>query len=219
MQRRVDPEILDSLAPDDPRALRLHSGIDYFNVLLGNYRWFARGLASVLRPGDRVLEIGAGRGRLLESLQPRFPNEIHWAGLDLACTAPGGFAGEWFQASALDFDGYGAFDVILANHLLHQFTEAELAAIGPKLAGARVLLASEPWRRPHAVGLARLSPLIGMPRLAVHDGVVSVRAGFVRSEMPGFLGLEQRHWHCCETVQLLGAVRLVAERREPTASI
>lgn len=213
MLRRVAPEILDSLSHDDPRALRLHRGIEYFNVLLGNYAWFERVLATVLQPGDRVLEVGAGQGRLLRGLATAFADrELTWAGLDLASPRPKGFSGAWIQESALTFEGYQDFDVVLANHLLHQFTDEQLRELGQKLALARVLVTSEPWRCGHAVWLARLSPLIGMPGLAVHDGVVSVRAGLRKGELPRLLGLEVGHWQIAETIQPLGAMRMLASK-------
>ncbi len=215
--RRVLPELLDSLAPDDPQAQRLHSGIEYFNRLLGNYRWFSREIGSYLVPGDRVLEIGAGKGRLLREVtaaiaagEPQTAKSVSWAGLDLACTAPPDFTGPWFQQSALDFDDYRSFTVVIANHLLHQFSDAELRQLGTQFQGARLLVFSEPWRQWHAGMLAGLSPLIGMPLEAVADGWKSVRAGFRRRELPALLGLCGERWVWEESIQPLGAIRLIA---------
>jgi len=64
MLRRVQPELLDSLPPDHPDALHNRRDLRFFNAVMGNFRWFARTLREHLRPGDRLLELGAGEGDL-----------------------------------------------------------------------------------------------------------------------------------------------------------
>src|ERR1022692_819941 len=71
MQRRLTPEILDSLGPEDPAASHSRRDLRVINLLMGNHRWFARVLPGVLRADDRILEIGAGSGELCRLLTRR----------------------------------------------------------------------------------------------------------------------------------------------------
>ncbi|TIT57630.1 MAG: hypothetical protein E5W90_37770, partial [Mesorhizobium sp.] len=62
-QRQLEPEILDGLAGDDPRALAARRDLRRINALM----FQARIMASLLwkfvpRPPRRILEIGAGDG-------------------------------------------------------------------------------------------------------------------------------------------------------------
>src|SRR5450631_3492226 len=67
MQRRVEPELLDGLAIDDPRAQRSRSDLQRLNRAMATLSITLRALdrATVgLRP-LRMLELGAGDGSLM----------------------------------------------------------------------------------------------------------------------------------------------------------
>jgi len=65
-QRVVVPELLDSLPPDDPEAIRSRADLRLINRLMGNYRWFEKVLrsSSMIGPKARIVELGAGDGTL-----------------------------------------------------------------------------------------------------------------------------------------------------------
>ena len=80
MEREVQPELLDKLPPDDPRARRSRCDLRRVNAWLGSAAILARALresANGRVPGQ-ILELGAGDGQLLlhvaRTLAPLWPN-------------------------------------------------------------------------------------------------------------------------------------------------
>ncbi|MGB0144336.1 MAG: hypothetical protein ACPGAP_06145, partial [Akkermansiaceae bacterium] len=63
MERVVCPEILDSLAGDDPRAVRSRRDLRLINVLMGNERWILK-----QEMKGALIELGAGEGQLTRKL-------------------------------------------------------------------------------------------------------------------------------------------------------
>jgi hypothetical protein len=112
------------------------------------------------------------------------------------------------------FEGYADYPVIMGNLIFHQFSEGELAALGERLrAGARVILACEPERRKLSqVIFGVAGPLLGANHVTLHDGHVSVRAGFRSDELPRALGLPGGGWRCTCASTLIGVNRMVAVR-------
>jgi len=130
LTREVQPELLDQLPPDDPVAAKIHRDILRYNRMQGNFRWMRDVLKHSLKEGDRVLEIAAGEGRLLEAL---FEDGLldpagRVAALDALCPRPARCPDkvEWTVCRAEDFPDYGDFDVILVCHFLHQLPEPVL---------------------------------------------------------------------------------------------
>jgi hypothetical protein len=64
MLRACEPELLDHLPPDDPRAIQSRRDLRRVNSCMGNVRFVANALNSFLpdRTQPRILEIGAGDG-------------------------------------------------------------------------------------------------------------------------------------------------------------
>ena len=119
---------------------------------------------------------------------------------------------EWTVCRAEDFADYGAFDVILVCHFLHQLPEETLRQLGRQLAGARLILAAETRRHPLAAGLCRASRLIGFSAEGIGDGLKSIRAGFRGGELKELLELDEARWRVKLTETLLGSYRLIAEK-------
>ena len=191
MRRTLEPEILDTLSPDDPAALHNRRDLRIINAFMGNHRWLERELRRRLRPGERVLEIGAGTGELGRRLAAA---GIAADGLDLwPRPADWPAASAWHRADLREFEGYGGYDVVVANLILHQFSEAELSGLGRRLAGRpRLILASEPSRqRLSQFFCAALGPVLGANFVTRHDSRVSIDAGFLDAELPGALGLDR----------------------------
>ena len=64
MNRIVQPELLDQLAADDPRAVRSRADLRRINAWMGNARFAARALTEIFprSPPQQIVEIGAGDG-------------------------------------------------------------------------------------------------------------------------------------------------------------
>jgi hypothetical protein len=212
-QRTLQPELLDTLAPEHPDAQHSRRDLRLTNQIMGNYRWFSRTLPRVTRPGERAIELGAGTGELGARLAER---GIVADGLDL-WPRPRAWPSsrEWHSADLRAFAGYARYPVILGNLIFHQFKDADLAVLGDQLRRtARVIVACEPMRRRISQTVfAKVGPLFGANPVTLHDAEVSIAAGFVDDELPRVLGLEASEWdcRCCTTV--LGAYRMVAVRR------
>jgi len=213
MRRTLQPELLDSLPPDHPDALRNRRDLRLTNLLMGNHRWLLRTLPPLLRPGESALELGAGTGELGTRLAGR---NVPVDGLDLwpqPADWPAGHA--WHRADLQHFSGYDRYAAILGNLIFHQFAEADLATLGANLRRhARIILACEPVRRRVSQILYRtLGPLFGANHVSLHDAHVSIAAGFRGDELPRALGLDASQWDCQCTTTALGAYRMIALRR------
>lgn len=215
MKRQLTPEILDSLPPDDPAARRSRRDLRVFNAVLGNARWFRRTLPSLVRPGERVLEIGAGTGELGASLARA---GLAVDGLDRAprpSKAAWPANARWHQADALAFDGWRDYEVVIGNLIFHHFDADELRTLGGRMAmHARVIVAGELTRRQISQKLfAALCVFIRADDVSRHDGRVSIEAGFLGDELPLLLGLDPSVWRWQVRTTIFGTYQLVAERR------
>ena len=209
MRRTVEPEILDGLLADDPEAVRSRRDLRRINVLMGNLTWMQRAMRKLPEGGGRCLvEIGAGEGGLLERVRDDFDSV---RGVDLA-PRPAGLSAEigWIQGDVFEYLGEG--DLLAANLFLHHFKDGRLRELGERVRKFKALCFSEPRRSRWAIleGYA-LVPFVN--RVTRHDMMVSVRAGFVRGELPELLGLGAG-WEVREEVSLLGACRLLAWRAD-----
>lgn len=213
MSRTLQPELLDSLPPDHPDAVHNRRDLQVINRVMGNHPWFARTLPPLLRPGETILELGAGTGELGLRLARR---GMAVDGLDLwPRPAEWPRARAWHTHDLRTFAGYGAYPVVIGNLIFHQFSDEELAVLGAKLRRhARVILACEPARRRLSQTCYKLlGPLIGANHVSLHDGHVSIAAGFCGDELPRALGLDPAHWQCRCRTTALGAYRMIAIRQ------
>jgi len=218
MQRLLEPELLDHLPPSDPAAIRSRVELRLINGIMGNHRWIMRRLKTLMKPGWRVLELGAGDGAFCRQLQdagacaakqitaidlaPR-PEDLHQ---DVT----------WLRQSIFEMAQLPQAEIVIANLFLHHFDERQLADLGRRLGPeTRIVLACEPARKQlHLAQGALLAALAGFNDVTNHDMLVSIGAGFVRDELPRSLGLQG--WRCRVSCTLLGAYHLEAAR--PDAS-
>jgi 2-polyprenyl-3-methyl-5-hydroxy-6-metoxy-1,4-benzoquinol methylase len=213
MQRSVLPELLDTLPPDGLEARRSRRDLRLINRVMGNHRWMVRTLRARLRPGERVLEIGAGGGELSRRLARA---GILADGLD-RCPAPDGWPRHltWHREELGTFGGYANYAAVIANLVLHHLTGPDLAELGQRLRrGPRLICACEPVRRRSSQRLfSLLGPIFGAHAVTLHDAPISIAAGFLGGELPQALGLTADEWslRCDQTA--LGAYRMVALRR------
>lgn len=213
MQRRVQPELLDSLPADDPEAIRSRRELRLINAIMGNHRWLGREIRRQLRPGWRLLELGAGDGSLGARLAGRgVCAASQLAGLDLAPRPVCWPAGATWTRGDVLAEPLPDAEVVVANLFLHHFDSVALARLGARLPDScRVLIASEPSRRQlhlAQAGLLALLALLG--RVTRHDMMVSIRAGFRGGELAAALGIGT--WECAIGSSVLGAHRLCAVR-------
>jgi hypothetical protein len=212
MQRTLQPELLDSLPPDHPDALHNRRDLRLTNQILGGPRWIRRTLAAHVRPGERILELGAGTGELgVALIRQGLPVD----GLDL-WPRPSAWpaAARWHAADLLAFAGYAAYPAICGNLILHQFSDEQLGELGAQWRrSARIVVAAEPARRRISQWLYRaFAPAFGANHVSLHDAHVSIAAGFRGSELPRALGLGAPEWQVCCTTTILGLHCMIALR-------
>src|SRR5690242_3441269 len=135
--RRVVPEQLDELPPDDPRALRSRRDLRLVNRIMGHSALLARALERV-GPGaaPRLVELGAGDGtlllRLAKRLASRWPNtsvtlldmQPTVTAATLAALRELGWSVEVVAADALEWieQPHAASDaLVFANLFVHHF--------------------------------------------------------------------------------------------------
>ncbi len=213
MQRRVQPELLDTLPACDPAAMRSRRELRLINAIMGNHRWLAHEVRRCIQPGWRVLELGAGAGAFGARLIAEGicePRQV--TGFDLA-PRPAAWPSEatWINGDVLATTWPDA-EIVVANLFLHHFEPAALALLGARLlAKCRVLLASEPARRRlHLAQGFLLSAFALLSGVTRHDMRISIRAGFLGDELPRALGLDA--WKCESATTFLGAYRICAQR-------
>jgi len=214
--RIVQPEILDSLPPDDPRALRNHRDLDLLNRLMGNDRWFRRSVFPQIVLEDHVLELGPGRGRLATIFR-----RIHsspktcYSAIDRSPRPPGWPSEfQWRSLDVMSLRSFTPATVLIGNFIMHQFGDEALRELGARINSGtiRMIAFNEPTRSFVHLWLFRaLGPLLN--DVTRHDGDVSIRAGFRGEELPCHLGLGAG-WTVRVNHSVFGSYRLLAQRRE-----
>jgi hypothetical protein len=177
MERVLEPELLDSLPFDDPRARRSRADLRRINFVMGNARYVARELGHDVRT---LLDLGAGDGA--------FARRIARAGMDVTLLDRVAFPE---SKNRITDDAYSflartsqRFDAIIANLFLHHLDRETLRAL-LKLISHRTALfiACEPRRSRVALTAARLTWALGASAVTRHDAEASVRAGFCGREL------------------------------------
>ena len=200
MERLLQPELLDELPPDDPRAIASREDLRRVNWFMGNVRHLARALGSRKLRQPSVLELGAGDGTLLlkvaRKIAPRWNTPIQLTLLDqqnlLSPASKAEFRALGWEASALqtrlqdwiestDPRQYGA---IVCNLFAHHFTDADLSRLFHAISKRTSLfVACEPWRNRFAPSACSLLWMLGCNEVTRHDAKISVEAGFTGSEL------------------------------------
>ncbi len=227
--RCVEPEWLDELPPEDPRAIRSRRDLQRVNRWMQQAGIMHRALTEScgqLAP-RALLELGAGDGTFMLRLARRFAP--YWKNVRvvlLDCkdivsseTREGfktlGWEVETITADAIDFleqAKYQAFDIITANLFLHHLQHKTLTQLFMQAAQiADLFVACEPRRSALALTGSRLLWAIGCNEVSRHDAVVSVRAGFTGQEL-SMLWPEQANWRLREQAAGLFTHCFVAQR-------
>jgi hypothetical protein len=192
MTRVLQPELLDELPSNDPRAVHSRRDLRRINKLMGN----AQPIINFLRAGElnspiTIAEIGAGDGNIsvlvanalsilgvsgtlvLVDRQPLFAGEIPgWKIHNVKSDVFG-----WLEKA-------GSVDVIIANLFLHHFRDEQLREMFRRcVALCNLFAASEPRRSSLAMWFSRRVKLVGCNDVTRHDAEISVRAGFTDAEL------------------------------------
>lgn len=231
MARRVEPELLDTLAADDPRAIRSRNDLRRINWLMRNQSVLGKALDGIVRgsASARLVELGAGDGTLLLRVAGSYSK--HWPKLELELLdmQPVVHSETLTRYRDKGWDtqvvGVDVFDwlaraepddalIIVANLFMHHFDDARLQALLRGIAGrARAFVCCEPRRSRLALTGSRLLGLVGCNDVTRHDAVISVRAGFNGDELSA-LWPDREAWELHEVLSTPFGHLFVAIRRQ-----
>ncbi len=205
MARVVEPEWLDRLPADDPRAIRSRGDLRRINWLMSATRLLGEALDPLMagRSKVRIIELGAGDGSLLLRLAQSHART--WPSVDLGLLDIQPVVTEdtlaryrelgwtpdvihadvfnWLDERQADTDADDS-PIIIANLFLHHFEGQRLIDLLHGIAArARAFVCVEPRRSSVALLGSRLLGAIGCNEVTRHDAVISVRAGFADRDL------------------------------------
>jgi SAM-dependent methyltransferase len=198
--RRVEPELLDALACDDPRARRSRRDLRRINLVMATMSIVLPALDRVATsPPRSMLELGCGDGSLMLRLARR--RAARWPGiavtlLDRQPVVPNrrldalralGWEPQLVTADVFEWlagSERSRWDVVFANLVIHHFSAERLRELFAAVAQRTdALICCEPRRDVLALAGSRLIGLIGAGAVTRHDAVASVHAGFCGTEL------------------------------------
>lgn len=226
--RVVEPELLDELAKENPRAIHSRRDLQRINFFMGNVT-LAEGNLRNLFPENapkRIVELGAGDGTFALALARRFSSE--WKNVNVILVdrqdlvsnqtreklLESGWIPEAVSANVFEWlPDCGPADCIFANLFLHHFDGEKLSRLF-RLASTRTerFFACEPRRSRSGIFGTKLLWLIGCNDVTRHDALASVRAGFSENELSA-LWPDAENWRIMEKEQGLFSHSFVAERK------
>ena len=195
LKRVLTPEILDHLAPDDPRAIRSRRDLARINAVMGQGAIMARALAGFAAP-KLLADLGGGDGRFLLGVARRLAKD--WSGVRVvildkqdivSAETRAGFAGLGWRCDVLQGDIFRTLprlepDIVTANLFLHHLDDEALTRLLALVAArAKGFAACEPRRSRLALLGAHMVGVLGANDVTRHDAVASVRAGFHGSDL------------------------------------
>ncbi len=212
MYRRVCPELLDELDPDDPRAQRSRRDLKRVHRAMGSLT-ILRQSVSQLRlaaPPMSIMELGAGDGTLLLRLagvmKPRWKGvaltlldrhrvvdlktleayrRIAW-NVNVVCEDALLWATEPMTKR---------YDLCIASLFLHHFKEPDLRVLLAGVAArTEAFIASEPRRDHFANFGSHLVGLLGTNAVTREDAKKSVAAGFAEDEISSAWPKDEETW-------------------------
>jgi SAM-dependent methyltransferase len=184
--RELQAELLDSAAPE--MRNRNLQDIARINRWCGGHRILLRVLRELVSSRERfsVLDVGAGSGDMGERIREAFPNArvlltdfrpAHLRNLALPRLAADAFRLPFLPAT---------FDFVICSSVLHHFPDEEIEDLIRKTRSLarRALIILDLERHPipyHFLPMTRR--VFGWSTLTLHDGPISVAAGFRAEEL------------------------------------
>lgn len=198
--RLVVPEILDELAPEDPRAQRSRRDLRKVHTFMRSPAILRRLLERVpLSASPRLIELGAGDGTLLLRVAQRLaapPARVELTLLDrvdlLAETTREGYRRLGWEVSVVRADALewarrtaaARYDACIVSLFLHHFSDPRLKLLLQGIARhADALVCIEPRRSTLARIGARCIGVTGAGAVTRSDSLASVDAGFRGREL------------------------------------
>jgi hypothetical protein len=233
LPRRVEPEWLDTLPADNPRAVRSRRDLRRVNAVMLQTGLMTRALMAHWRgaPLRTILDLGSGDGTFMlgvaRRVAPRWPDVavtlLDRQNIVSAKTAADFEALRWkarpVAADMFEFLAQAApVDIVTANLVLHHFDAPRLGQLLARAAQrSRLVIACEPRRGRFGLLGSRMLWAIGCNDVTRHDATISVRAGFNGKELselwPG-----HEPWTLREGAAGLFTHRFVAERQAGRAA-
>ena len=216
MLRRVTEEVLDELAPDDPRARqsrrdlqRIHRAMRSVSILRGAIARLGMG-----RSPRRVIELGAGDGTLLlrlgQAIRPAWP-ATDLTLLDrvdiVSADTLAGYARLGWNVTVLQQDVWRWAEVVdtkkyelgISSLFLHHFDPPQVTLLLAALARKTdSFISCEPRRSVVSWMGSRLIGLLGANEVTRGDAVKSVTAGFAGQELSASWPEPRTDWHIDE---------------------
>jgi hypothetical protein len=230
-RRYIQPEILDELSVDDPRAIQSRRDLQKVNAFMGHTGTVMRAMRAAKTPPRLIVELGTGDGTFLLRIARRLRTQGTRALLldrrpSVSAATRQGFKAAGWDVEICESDVFewlcrphaDTADVTVANLFLHHFREGELAHL-LNLAAQQTkrFVACEPRRSRMALAGASMLPLIGCNDVTVHDADVSVRAGFRDRELSA-LWPPDAGWQVTERRAGLFSHAFVATRDEASTA-
>jgi SAM-dependent methyltransferase len=200
--RIVEPEILDEMPANDPRAIASRRDLRRLNYWLNHHRHVKNAILTAF-PVDvphTLVEIGSGDGRFasqtlayLDEAWP-FPDTRDVYLVDRQTPMDTGLINQFeesgWRAHSVQADIFDwlpkqkTFDCIIANLFLHHFAPDQLRSLFEMIAAhTKVFIACEPRRCRTALYGGYLLVYATCSSVTRHDGIVSIRAGFKDNEL------------------------------------
>jgi hypothetical protein len=231
-RRYIQPEILDELSVDDPRAIQSRRDLQKVNTFMGHTGTVLRAMRAMKTPPRLVVELGTGDGTFLLRIARRLGAQAGTRAVlldrrpSVSTATRQGFEAAGWAVEICESDVFewlcrphaDTADVTVANLFLHHFREGELAHL-LNLAAQQTkrFVACEPRRSRMALAGASMLPLIGCNDVTVHDADVSVRAGFRDRELSA-LWPPDAGWQVTERRAGLFSHAFVATRDEASTA-
>jgi Methyltransferase domain len=228
MRRHIQPEILDELSVDDPRAIHSRRDLQKVNTLMGHTGTVIRAMRAAPAAPRLVVELGTGDGSFLLRVARRLGARKGMRAFlvdrrpSVSTTTRQAFKAAGWDVEICESDVFEwlcrphaeTADVTIANLFLHHFRDGELAHLLNLTAQrSKGFVACEPRRSRSALAGASMLGLIGCNDVTVHDAGVSVRAGFRDRELSA-LWPPDAGWHVTERRAGLFSHAFFAERGE-----
>ena len=198
MRRHIQPEILDELPADDPRAIQSRRDLQKVNTFMRHPGMVTRALRGAPAPPRLLVELGSGDGTFLLRVARRLAHLSPVRAIlvdrrpSVTAATRDGFRVAGWDVETCETDVFEwlcrphaeTADVTVANLFLHHFREGELATLLTLAAQqTRRFIACEPRRSRTGLAGASLLRLIGCNDVTIHDADISVRAGFLDREL------------------------------------